>query len=295
LLTIAGLNVAAAGPLPAPASALGSISVVRHLGGSVTAVTPTTNYVLWAKGAELEVYSADGASRVGGLLLPELIADIDVDWPQVYVAARDGLYLVDLANPSAPALTQSISAPPLVDLAMVSTVVGVGTYAYVGLADGGLWTVDLAAPAGAATASILAPSHHFVSELYHFGDYLFSVDNASGTPGQPRVWSLADPAAPADLGVINTRSDASGLAIVGGRLFLSTFYEGLALYAWDPAQPLAATLLGSLPVAAGAYDLTVTSDGTRAFLAAEGSLLYVDVANPAQPVLLDSVSAPLGY
>src|SRR5687767_9262399 len=116
LLTVVGLCAMTAGLGTGAATAAGSVSVVRHMGGVVRAVYAADGYVLWGKGAELEVYSADGANRLGGLLLPAIIADIDVDGSTAYVAAGDGLYLVNIANLAQPALLQHIPAPPLEDL-----------------------------------------------------------------------------------------------------------------------------------------------------------------------------------
>jgi hypothetical protein len=285
------------------ASAAGSVTVARHVGGVVRAVFATSSYLLWGKGAELEVYSPDGANLLGGLLLPALISDIDVDGSTAYVTASDGLYVVNLASPAQPALVRRIAAPPLGEFGMVSTVAAAGGYAYVGLADDGLWVVNLAAASASASADqasfsgtvVQAPDHHFVGKLYHAGSLLLSVDNLSGSPGQPRIWNVSNPAAPVDLGRVNTRSDASGVVVAGSYLFVSTFYQGLAIYNWNPAQPLTATLAGSLPVATGAVDVALSGDGQRALLATDGALALVDVANRAAPVLKDLEPAPVSF
>jgi hypothetical protein len=300
LAAVVGMCAAAAGMGANPATAAGGLSVTRHVGGVAPAVYASAGFLLWGKGAELEVYSADGASRLGGLLLPALITDIAVDGGTAYIAARDGLYLVGLANLSQPALLRRIAAPPLGDLAAVSAVAVAGGFAYVGLEDDGLWVIDLAAASGASNAPaggtvIQAPDHHYVSELYSFAGHLFSVDNASGSPGQPRVWSLSNPSAPADLGRVNTRSDASGLAVAGNYLLISTFFEGLAIYQWNPTQPLTATLASRLPIATGAFDLALTADGQTALLVTEGGLALVDVANRAAPILKEVEPAPVGF
>src|SRR5687767_6879140 len=112
LLTVAALCVGTAGFVAAPAAAAGSVTVEPHVGGVVTAVYPGPDYLLWAKGAELEVYSADGANRLGQLLLPALIQDIDVDGNQAYIAAIDGLYVVNIANRAQPSLVKRVGAPP---------------------------------------------------------------------------------------------------------------------------------------------------------------------------------------
>lgn len=275
---------------PGTVGAAGSVSLVRHLGGRVSAVMATDNYVLWARGAELEVYSADGASRLGGLLLPELIVDLDVEGSTAFVAALDGLYLVDLTNLATPTLARHVAVPPLSDLAAVSAVEATATHAYVGLAEGGLWTIALAAPD--APAGVI-PASQFVSKLAQAGDFLISLD--TNTPSQPRVWSLTSPGVPTDLGLLDTREDVAGVAVAGNRLYLATSMEGLAIYDWSPAQPTAATLAGTLAVGFGAFDVTVAPDGQRALLLSDIGVVLVDVSNPAAPVQLDAQLAPAGF
>lgn len=300
LLVVAALCSVSAGLGTPPASADASVSVSAHLGGVVRAVYAAEGYLLWGQGAELQVYSEDGTTRLGRLLLPALISDIDVDANTAYVAARDGLYLISLANLAQPAVVRHIPAPPLEELSMVSAVAVAGGHAFVGLADAGLWVADLSAatnqsapPAGAAL--VLAPDHHYISELYQSGSFLFSVDNFSGSPGQPRVWDISDPATPVDLGRVNAAADASGVAVAGGHLFVSTFFHGLSIYAWNPTQPLTATLVGSVPVGGGGYEVALSANGQQALVASEGSLSLVDVANRAAPVVRDTETAPFGY
>src|SRR5687768_2887945 len=105
LVTVVGLSTVTVSLAPTAVDAAGTVNVVRHLGGAVNAVYATANYLLWGKGAELEVYSADGANRLGGLLLPAMIVDLDVDGTTAYVAGTDGLYLVNIANLAQPSLS----------------------------------------------------------------------------------------------------------------------------------------------------------------------------------------------
>lgn len=294
VMVAAAVCVATAGGGTRAVNAAGSVSVVAHRGGVVEAVEAASDLLLVGEGAELVVYTPDGAQRLGGLLLPALIADIARDGSTAYVAARDGLYVVDVTSATEPTLLRREAAPPLDEFGRVSAVAAADGFAYVGLADDGLWVVDLTG-ATPGTHVVQAPDDHFVSELYWFGTLLFSVDNASGTPGQPQVWEVSTPGAPVSLGRVNTRDDASGVAAAGGHLFVSTFFEGMAIYAWDPAQPLAATLVGHLAVGTGAFEVALTGDGQRVVLATEAELVVADVSNRAAPWVTVARAAPVGY
>jgi hypothetical protein len=261
----------------------GSLAMGGHVGGVVRAVAATEAYVLWGQGAELVVATPDGAVRWGGLMLDHVVEDLFISGGRVYAAAGvGGLYVVDLAVPSAPTLIAHIPLPAIdpedpTGPRAISVVVAAG-YAYVALGESGLWTVDLDEPDQVTLSG--PPQHH----LALAGAHLLALDNAAANSGY-QVWDLAAPIEPRLLGSVEVGQDVADLAVSGDRLYLANRTQGLQIRAWDPEAPLTAGLLGALDLEPLVSHVALVPGTARALLATGAGLAEVRIEDPAAPAL----------
>lgn len=188
-----------------------------------------------------------------------------------------GLLIADLTNPAAPALLGSVA----IDFATAIEVVG--DFAYVGTSTNGgtLVTVDVGDPASPAIVNSILTTK--AMELQHHNGLLLLADESFGDPGGLRIYSLANPAAPAQLGHYTTCDSAAGVDAAGTRAYLACSDGSLHIVSIaTPASPtqlgvyLAPDLLGD------ARDVAVR--GNYAYLGRGDYVDSVGIANPATPV-----------
>jgi hypothetical protein len=277
------LAMLVAGRQPAGAQAGVTPRVIGHEGGVVNAVLPSESFLLWSKGAELEVWTADGSARLGGLMLSGVIEDIALAEGRGYVAVGTaGLDVIDLGQPSEPRHIQHIALPDL-DPEANTTALAVAIrdgHAYVALYEGGLWVLDLSQPTAAGTVT-----GAWVSHLMLAGDFLLTWDALSGHNDGYDVWDVSQPGQPQRLGLSATLGRAAGLARHEGYLFVANEHGEFEIRAWDPGQPLSASLVSQLDLGMRLTAVAVSADGTTAFAATPQGVAAIDVANPAQPAL----------
>lgn len=191
-----------------------------------------------------------------------------------------GLLIADLTNPAAPTLVGSVA----IDFATDVEVVGSHAYVVSSTNGGFLYTVDIANPASPQVVGSVALSKG--TEILYHGGLLLVADESFGGPGGLRLFSIANPAAPAQIGHYTACDSAGGLTAAGSRAYLACS-DG-TLHIVDIATPSAPAQLGVFsdpdPDAFGdARDVAVR--GGHAYFGRGDFLYSLGVANPASPLL----------
>jgi hypothetical protein len=186
--------------------------------------------------------------RYAGVAVPA--GDLAVAREWVYVAAGDGLVVVDVTDPTSPAGAGAYRFETLPGTGRDAAVAG--RYAYVAAGEDGLQVVDLSDPANPRVMSGLETAGHAWDVALAGGDpaghtYAYVADEYNGL----RIVDVSDPLQPVEVGYYD----------VPGPL---EFFHGVAVAGSDPPGPTYAY------VADGGLGVT--------------GLRVVDVADPGRPV-----------
>jgi hypothetical protein len=260
----------------------------------------------------------------GGWDIPIEVLDLAVAGTTVYIATAEGLWAMDVSDPTAPERT-----------ALHETtwrVIGVETrddHAYIVVENEGLWVLDTSDPTHPTEIGTYALGDHclgFVHEDYRMviaGDALY-LSGCVWLEGV-RVLDISDPANPFEAGFYalpDTKYEggSAGVAVVDvssirddpsastpdspGRIYAYVSngtdvdgrqgwsYGGISIVDMsDPAQPVA---VGSYDAPASVWDVGVTEDPAQgkayAFVATQGDGLHVvDVSDPTAPRQIGSL------
>lgn len=150
---------------------------------------------------------------------------------------------------------------------------------YVYVASGNyLEIVDAASPTNPATVARLQTVYN-IAGIEITGNLAFLADTVAGV----HILNVNDPANPNLLCTISTAGGASGVKMVGNRLYV-VGDGGFSIF--DTTTPGTPVLLGQLPTVGG----RMVVSGQTAFLAQGPDIRIVDVSNPSEPLLADTVS-----
>jgi PKD repeat protein len=227
-----------------------------------------------------------------------------------YVASDDAnaLAIIDITNPAAPVLRNSITNGGSTLLSGPQSVYVSGNYAYVASHDSnGLEIVDVTNPAapvhrgsianGAGGALLLGPQSVYVS-----GNYAFV---ASSDSNALEIVDVTNPAAPVHRGSIANGAGGSLLSnpysvhVSGNYAYVASSGSN-ALEIVDVTNPAAPIHVGSIANGVGGALLSIPQSvyvsGNYAYVISVGSdaLEIVDVTNPAAPVHKGSIANGAG-
>jgi hypothetical protein len=120
------------------------------------------------------------------------------------------------------------------------------------------------------------------------GTLAYVADGEAGV----RVIDVASPAAPREIGFVDTPGYAWGVFLAGSRLYVADGAAGLRIL--DVAEPAAAREVGShLPADGDVRGVHVA--GGRAYLAAgRAGLVVLDLSDPTKPVAAGRAAVPRG-
>lgn len=262
-----------------------AIAVVIACAGSAKAAP-----IQWATGQSSEEAVGLPPVVVGQLALPVTIDRIAIDSHVVfachstYTAGENRVYVIDVANPAAPALLSSLtlSFPP--DLpAAIWQIVAKSGYLYVTAGEGGVTVVDATVPQLPVVVS---------RQGWALGGIALSGNNAYiGYLDGLEIASISDPPAINWIRSYYPMSDCySDLEIAGNCLF--SIGSGNLVISdishFPSVSRLSATAITSLSYGSAFVE------GGRAFVANYwgSSVSVLDVSNPLTPVLLSTLSLP---
>lgn len=263
---------------------LGDGSAAGATGGFAMDQAPTGlavlgNYALAIKEMGLDVLDASvcGAPvNVASLLVPGLNDGYVVAGDWLYILARMGsgsaLQVVDLRNPLAP---MDAGFVPVSSSRLAGLTAAAG-YLYTARGSN-LIPINVTDPANPVVLPGLS-GLGFGPAAAAFGTLLVSADI-----GEVRTFSLADPAAPALVGVLPTELYGRSLILDGNTAYL-LHDDGIALF--DVTNPAAIAPLGSLVVPGSLDGFTLAGN----YLYVEGNGIHVvDVTDKAAPAFVGSL------
>jgi hypothetical protein len=186
--------------------------------------------------------------------------------PYAYVTRGGRLAVIDVSDPRAPVELSASS-----QLLQTQDVAVSGHYAYIGTSTG-MYVYDVADPA--------APVEAGMCEIYPQVERVAASGNLVCVAG----WDLtivdaSTPTSPLIAGVVSDTANLVDVATAGGYVYTS---DSKVVDATDPAHPM---FVGTIP-----WCYRIAISGGRLYTAqVDTSLDVLDLANPAQPVLLGSL------
>ena len=225
LLLTAAILGAASGARPVPRGAAAPLATQTHpgiaqpwgqVGGAMNAAVAHSGLIWLGLGPRVVVVdpSTPARPRVVGRspMLPGVVTDLALatDPPRVWATAGDGLYAIDVAQPSRPAITASVAMPG--DALRVTA-----HEAHVWAMDdaGTIFGVDAAARGTVAAAIRLDPAEPMVgADIAAGGGHLYRLGIASQPADAPALvdrWDLTRPRAPQPLSPLELEGNQSYL------------------------------------------------------------------------------------
>ena len=207
-------------------------------------------------------------------------------------AADDGLRIISLADPAAPALLGSLDATTgYAELRVGSVAAGQLVYlADAGVCDGpNLLAFDLADPATPRRVDALSNAG-CIAALDAADGRLYAAGNFADRPGGALTIFTESAAGPQPAGSLEWPEPISSVAGFGDFALVGT-EAGLAIVSVaDPTTPLA---VAALPVPGGVQDIAVVGSLALVTTASEESqLLAVDLGDPSAPRQVSAVALP---
>ncbi len=217
-----------------------------------------------------------GAERGNGIELVTSLGGrgygVAVQGNYAYVGEGSSLLVVNISNPSTPALVGRLAMPGMVmDIALF------GQYAYVANADAGVQVVDISNPAAPALKGFYTTPGS-ASGISILGGQAYVADGAG-----LQILGLANPTLPALLSATNLQGDAAADVVVqattnGVFAYLSAGWELVII---EVSQPLAPVLRGHVGLESSSGSIAVS--GRYAFAAFGNGIRVADVSNPDIP------------
>ena len=246
----------------------------------------------------IEVFDTSELSQSGTLAYPQYINQIAYTKPYAYIAANDGLWVVDTSDPRMPTTVAHIhSGSPAV------SVVIVGSYAYLALPGLAIHSIDISNPLSPGPIGV----YIFTGEI---NQLLFAHNRlyvAAGVDGL-RVLDLSDPLNLSEAGAYVPGYSISAIAIEGDRAYLAA--DNGILPVLDISDPQSIQEIGSYdypddyPSCRIATTVAVKNNvvyhggscaGPTPLAGSHGLIRMVDVSDPENPTeigFLPDISLP---
>ena len=251
--------------------------LAHWLGGVCRAVVVTESTAYLGSGPSMEVVSfADVAHpvRLGQVLLPDVVQDIDISGELAYVAlGQAGMAIIDVSDPGDPEVLGTFDSP--------GEALGVtvdGTYAYLADSESGLRILNIASwdnpyevahvPTQDAQSVALSGGHAFV---------------ADGSAGLVVV-NIGDPSFPVIAGTLDTPGSAYDVKVDGMFAFVADGSSGLRVI--DVSSPSSPVEVGFHDTERYAHEVDLFDFATGSFAAVadeRGGLYVFNVSSPSAP------------
>ena len=264
---------------PASPTLLGSYDTAGNCFG--VAVVGKIAYVAdQAAGLQIiDVSNPASPALIGSYDTSGSVMNVFVSGGVAYVAdSNGGLLILNVANPASPTLIGTYSTPgPAMDVAVV------GTTAYVAAFDSGLQILNVSNPASPTLiGSLNTPGN--AQGVAVEGNRVCIGDDLGGL----QIIDVSNPSSPTSVLGQSMGDIVRGVAISGNEVYVPVGSLGLKVHKlYDRVGP---NLLGTYDTPG--YASRVVVAGKKAYVADVGTLLILDVSNPASPVLLGSYDSP---
>jgi hypothetical protein len=207
--------------------------------------------------------------------------DVAVLGAYAVCAMTYGLRVLDVTNPSDIRSVSKLYIPA----GECHRVTLNGSYAYLIGPTCGLQIVDLSDPSNPLkVGECQTPGEG--KDIAVFGNYAYVADGTA----RVQVVDISNPQSPAVIGGVNIPDCASGIKVRGQFAFVA--HGSAGLYILDLSNPSSPYVIGLFDTPGWTRDVELKDN--YAYLADGPNVLVVDVANPSQPVLVDSLPAPEG-
>ncbi len=232
----------------------------------------------------LDVSDPTAPREISRLDLAGSVVDVAVQGGIGYLACDDsGLTVVDVSDPAAPtviAVLGNIGRAAALDVSSDGHLVAV-TDNY----EGELRLVDVSDPTHPLQAG-LVENNDYALDVALSGPYAYLANRTDGL----RVYDITDPTAPVEVARVDEEGQTEGVSIHGTTAYLANNRGGLRLV--DVTNPTEAEEVGF--IAAYADLKRAAMEGGLAVAAAGRQLVTFDVADPAAPTAIATMSFP-GY
>lgn len=256
-------------------------------GAAGTAVVTVRNRHL-SVGVPIEVESFS-PQALSSLSLPGFANAVDLAGQYAYVAAgQAGLLVVDLSDPTQPALVGSLLMAGNANDVQVA-----GNLAYVAAGSGGLVIVDVSSPSSPQRLGFRA-TPGAATEVAVSGDRAYVVDE-----GGLRIFDVGVPTAPTLLGGLDLPGRSRAVAAVDSLAVVGS--TGAGIFVVDVSDPGAPLVLGSTHTRQNAQThvaglavrgrTVYVADGADLTL---GGLRLIDFQEPRLPVVVGTTSDAFG-
>jgi len=231
----------------------------------------------------LDIYTPQSPAEIG-CFVPAAFSYVhnsDIADSLLFLAASSGFWIVDVSDPSIPALISFLDLDGDIQAVKVS-----GDMAYLAAYDYGLYIVNIA-----------NPTQPFIVHHLALPDYSYGLDTDGSLLYIAQSWygliimDISDPSNPVELGHFDTPSCASDVKYYGGCAYIADGWEGLrCIDVSNPSQPVETWSMNYAGWSNGidAYD-------GHAYLASTTSGLHVLQISPhSSPIEVGNYNTP-GY
>ena len=263
-------------------------------GGSSTKISLSNGYAYLANmWGGFEIVQLSDLTQAGLVELPEIFNDLAIRDPYAFVAAEDGFWIIDLADPSLPvAIARDVTETPCVSLVLKDD------YAYLACPQIGLRIMDISSPQ--------APTEAGIYDLLGDTNDMAIVDQTlfAAQSGMLTL-DISNPLAPIEISTFNVGGNGiNAIAVAGGTAFLAVDNGNLVIVdisdlavptemGWfDPPdrygggqEATAIQVQGDI-----VYMTTVEPPPTPLAEYYVGDTWLIDVSNPQEPSLISSIS-----
>ena len=217
------------------------------------------------------------------------------DGKTAYIAVReDGLQVIDVSSPTNPISLGSIN-PPTSEISSHgtgSTISNDGDTVYLADGDAGVHIIDVTTPTNPTVlGSIDTPYFADELKLSTDGNLLYVADYASGL----QIIDVSDSANSSIVGSYGSitpvpeQSVGVTLSSDGNTAYLANGRHGLEII--DVSNPTAPLLIGEINASVagdyfGAWNVRLSADGHKAYVASFSGIWVVDIREPASPSLV---------
>jgi hypothetical protein len=254
------------------------VSVQGHLGSFPKSVTVRGNYAYIGVGSEFAIVDVSNPTspvRVGYVLIPGNVGDIEINGTYAYVSSWDaGLRIIDISNPAEPTEVGFWG----VELDFRGLTVK-NQFVYLASRPTGLHIVDVSNPQAPQDVASIGCVCDLVDAVVS-GAYAFAIDEE----GYVRAIDVFDTRAPFEVDVIKLPGySAEDIQVSGNYLYIADWDQGVRVI--DASNPMNLREVGSFPISGVTTRLAISAN--RAFVitdVAEGFYI-LNLSNPVSPTL----------
>lgn len=285
-------------PLPAVTTTaslnLQNLTPVGHLGGAMNVVSVQEEYAYLGMGPELAILDISNPAqpaRVGYILLPQEVQDVEIRGHVAYIAAGEsGLRVVDVSVPTKPVEIGFYETPDHISgLAVVDN--------RVYLAGGeGLRILDVSEPTAPVELGFCAITQVVSTDVVVRGDKAY-VTTTSSTffRGGLSIVDVSDPATPAEISRLNLSDLYAALeaGLVDDWVFIAGSGGLPIVDAADPARPAQSSLVVKRSDDQEVMVTGLDVAGHYLYLTDAGSGLHIaDISDPTRPFEVGFIPLP---